>query len=173
MYYEAPVMIANALKHSVIGVNAMIESLNLESGVQGPPMVRDIVNETEHPEVANRLDPQNTPALYVMVDAPLLMDGGDPMQLKQNIQDLPVSIRYVTREVDSVRVRVEAMYTIRAVVKTLTRLNRNEYLALRQRNQITLEAIKDIAVLEIQEDVGDAVSVIGLVVNWTACNRDP
>ena len=173
MYYEASKIISAALKDATIGVNAMITSLSLPAGVSRPPAVADIVDEGTDIEVANMLGPQNTPALYVMLDDMIQMAPEDPNQVKQQIIDLPIAIRYMTRNVDSVTLRQEAMLTLRAVIKTLIRLDRNENADKRDLNGIFLIAMTNLTALDIRESVGDAMAVGAVVVTYQAENTDP
>lgn len=173
MFLEAPLIIGDALKDEEIGVNAMISSLALEAGDKGPPMVKDIVNEAENHEVAAKIEPQNYPAIYVMLDDPILIDPVEPTGLRQKITDLPVAIRYITNVDDPVQIRRETMYTLRAIVKTLVRLNKQVNLAKRTRNKICLTAITNLAVFEMRETIGDSTVVGAVVVTWEATNTDP
>ena len=173
MYLEAPLIISDALKDDLIGVNAMIATLNLDAGGSGPVMVQDIVNEAENVEVAAKLEPQNYPAIYVMLDDPILIDPVEPTGLRQKITDLPIAIRYIMIDTDPVALRRQTMYTLRAIAKTLVRLEKNENLAKRTRNEICLIAMTNLAMFELRETLGDATVVGAVVVTYEATNTDP
>lgn len=173
MYLEAALIISDALKDELIGVNAMLATLDLDMGDRGPVMVRDIANEAENIEVAAKLEPQNYPAIYVMIDDPILIDPVEPTGVKQKITDLPVAIRFLIAEDDPVQARRQTMYTLRAIAKTLVRLEKNENLAKRTRNKICLVAMTNLAMFEIRETVGQGTVVGAIVVTYEAVNTDP
>jgi hypothetical protein len=173
VYYDAVKIISNALKDGTIGVNAMIDTLDLPDGVSAPPDVVDIVDEVTNVEVADKLQPQNTPAIYVMLDDPIIIGPLDMNGVKQKIEDLPIVIRYLTRNAEPVALRRQAMLTMRAIVKTLVRLDNNANSSMRELNQIYLIAMTNLAVMEIREGIGDAMAVGAVVVTYQAENQDP
>jgi len=173
VYYDAVKIISNALSNVTIGVNAMIDTLDLPAGISAPPDVVDIVDEVTNIEVAEKLQPQNTPAIYVVLDDPIIMGSMEQNGAKQMITDLPIAIRYITRNVDTVSLRQQTMLTLRAIVKSLVRLDQHAYESLRELNQINLIGMTNLATMEIREGIGDAMAVGAVIVTYQAENLDP
>ena len=173
MYLEAALIVSDWLKHPEYGVNAMIDDLDLDTGDEAPPAIVDIVNEAEDIEVAGKKEPQNCPAIYVMVDDPIIIDTTIGSGVKQRITDLPVAIRYIIINTDLVTLRRETMYTLRAIKRSLWRLDKNANVNSRTRNGICIIRAVNLIVMEIRESLGDATVVGAIVVTYEADDTDP
>lgn len=177
MYLEAVEMIADWVKDPSNGVNAMLAGLTdkLAPGDVPPPQVKTIQDESRNVEVIKRMEPQNVPALYIMLEEPILVDAIDPTGVQQRIRELPISMRYITREAEPVKVRRHTMYTLRALLMSMNNLNLPDYESNRLRRSVCLEAIVSTAVLgDIIEKVGDVSSVTGaVIITWSAVDTAP
>jgi len=175
MYLEAVEIIGDWMKDSNNGVNAMLSQLELSPGDLRPPTVKTIMDESRDQEVIKRMEPQNVPAIYIFLDDPILVNAIDPTGVQQKIEELPITLRYITREIEPVKVRRHTMYTLRAMLMSLNRLNLPDNQSSRVKNSICLEVIVSVATLgDILEKVGDASTVTGAVIStWMATDRLP
>ena len=175
MYLEAVEIVADWLKDGEHGVNNLLLSLPLDAGeADRPPQIALIQDEARDDAVILRKEPIDFPAIYVLLEDPILVNAVDPTVIQQRIEELPISIRYITRNVEPVSRRRHTMYTLRAILKSMNRLNLQENEDARGRNQICLDAIVQTNALgNLTEKIGNMSVTGAVIINWSAVDIQP
>lgn len=163
MILEMERMITDWLDDATYGVNAQIDTLDLDAGDSDPPDIKIIEDITRSARVALRQDPSNYPAIYVMADGGFEMEGEVMTNAgPRRSLNLPVAIRYLVQKADLDKGHRDTRYTLRAIVKSLKALTEADQ-TTRTRNSICLERIESVTHELVFEEVGESV-VTGAVV---------
>lgn len=141
-------MLTKALKDQNIGVNHFIPIVPRDADDEAPPLLPEVAergiavfNDTEDDFVAGHKDPPVSPAIYVLGEGPLEVQG-EPTpdgQIRDTQSPAIITIRYVTDEPNLAKAIRDGEYTLRAVMRSLRELMKNQYAAtLRTRGSICL-----------------------------------
>lgn len=170
------------------GVNAYIPTVPIDTGDNRPDTIAgfsssDFPNTTigvfdpRHPWVAEGKEPPVYPALYVMAQGRLLLEGApNPSgQIRRTLgSGAEITIRYVTQNTDKAAAMQAGEYTLRAVVRSLRQLDSNDNQAARTRNGIYMELSMDpIEYWPVQGSVGNARVAGAILVRYLARDGMP
>ena len=159
MLVEPIRIVADWLKRTDYGVNAMLPLVKRDAGDPVTPQVALIADETRDAEVQERLEPKRHPAIYVTQDL--------PYELAEQLQtfnqprdgDVVIAIRYIVQGQRGPKRVTEAAYTLRAVLMSMTRLFATTAGATaRQRNDVQVYSLLAAAIMRVDEDVGQSRS---------------
>jgi hypothetical protein len=173
MIIEAVRIVRSWLEDDQYGVNAMIATLTPNVGDLDVPEVKEILDEVTHQQVMLGEPPTRSPAIYIMLDEPVQMEAIAPTGNSQKITDLPIAIRYLRAKIDQDKARLATLYTLRAIVKSLVRLDKNVNQSSRSLNNIYLERMINLSVLDPRETVGDCQVMGAVLVTYQAFENDP
>lgn len=128
-----------------------------------------VYDETRHDWASNRLmDPPTTPALSVIVQDRIQVTGEATPdgQIRRTHGPIQLAIRYLTANVDLAEGVRDGDYIVRAVIRSLRELSRNQNEEARKRNSVLLELFEDpTEIYPIIEAVGDTYVAGAVVVN--------
>ena len=164
MRLEAQRILGDWLKDATYGINQYIPTVPRDGGDPQPPLIATwdttdlaIFNETEHLWVAERKDPPAYPAIFIMLEGPVEVEGEATPdgQIRTTTSPLTIVARYITANSDTVMAMREAEYTLRALVRSIRELMKNENRASRVRNSIGLEAsLNPLVYFPVVETIG-------------------
>ena len=132
MITEAVRLVGGWLKHPTHGVNGMLTAIPRKrlSGVddEAPPPVA-VYNDADDESVIHEADPTEVPCVVVFYDGDLAFLADDHKGAGYSVTESAVTlaIAYVTRETPAVRAVQDGNYTMRAVMRSLRRLNHQQY----------------------------------------------
>lgn len=177
MQLEIIRIVTDRLKHPTLGVNAMLAKLSkdLPTDVKPRP-VHWIGDDTRDEIVASRQDPPGLPALYVMEDGPLSMEGETPTgSHRDTLQNagVAIAVRYLEADADSFKANQARHQTIRAALQSLTTLlDETPDEDVLVRNGIQWISLERVDAGRWQEKVGSARvgGAIGLLVSARETN---
>lgn len=161
MILETERMVTDWLKNTSYGVAPKLLAIPVDAADVRPRAVQFIGCASEDERVLKQTDPPKFPALYVSSDGPLAVDG-EVGTIFRDGDALTIAIRYITKNYDSVEGVQDTLYTLRAVVRSLRDLLRNENAAARVRNSVLLIACTKMTYGRWEESYGSA-TVTGAV----------
>lgn len=162
MILEATRIISEALSDSTIGVNAQLASLPKDAADSTPPRIIAVLDPTTNDDAAAGKAGLDFPVLLVTV-GPIRDMEGEVATVKRGAK-LSVLVSYITHDYDKAQAVTNALYTLRAVQRTIRELMRNENISRRQRNNICLVACLGMEAESVKAAVGDGVFATGIMV---------
>ncbi len=174
MDLEVTRMLTDWLKDPDDGVNAKLLTLPLDGGDDPVIPVNDILDITRDDVVANRSDPVNDQAIYVMPDASYESEGEVGMNqpnIRRTDGGLSIAIRYLTKVANTARGQRDTRYVIRAILASMAAFSLSE--ADHIRNQICIERFTSMGHLLVHEAVGAAVVTGAVIVTVDARDINP
>lgn len=139
------------------GVNTKIDLLPIDANDEKPPDVTFFGDKTRSKEVALRQDPPSVPAVYVMEDAPFVVQGEPTSSAARAVdaENLAIAIRYVLRQWETVEAFTNTYYTLRAIVMSVREFGLNSNDARRVRGDVCVLRVNNVTQLLVNEQVGD------------------
>jgi hypothetical protein len=132
-------MVADALAHATIGVNAKLPGVPRDAGDPQPPLVT-IADATRARWVARRAVVSGTravlPALAVSIYRPAEVDG--EIETTDRDGTFDVMVEHIVENADSELATQHGGYVMRAVLCTLDWFHKNENVDMRTRNGVVL-----------------------------------
>lgn len=174
MIVECVDLVAEWLADGTNGVNALLPAVPRKAGDVQPASLAAILAETRNGEVARGKFPQATtsyPALVVTVEGDIAIPP-DVRTAKWEAL-VPVSMLYAVRQVASELGTRDAGYTLRAVLRSIWKLEDPANAAARVRNNITLQGIERIDWLASAAELEDVVVLGGVRVVWRVVDTQP
>jgi hypothetical protein len=133
-------MVTDFLNDPTHGVNALLGSIPLDDGESAPPALTAIVDTTRANDVARLFaDPDERPTPFGFVFDPddLAIEGWVANQITQGTEgQLTIGLAFVVGTAQTAAGLRDAMLYRRAARRSLNRLNGNDQVDARKRNQI-------------------------------------
>jgi hypothetical protein len=157
MQLEVLRLVTDRLRDPVLGVNAKLEAIprDLPSDYD-PPAVAFIGDETRDEVVAEFKEPPALPAIYVMEDGPVAVQGETPDGRHADTLEgagVAVAIRYLDRNANTVELVQARNYVLRAIVRSVRSLLGEDGVT---RNGIQMIAAERFDYGKWRESVGEA-----------------
>lgn len=131
-----------------------------------------IADSSRDDRVARMDDPPSVPALYVTSDGPLNAEG-EVKTIYRDSDTTSVAIRYVMKGCDTAAANAQVMYALRAVVRSLRELMRNENAPSRTRNGIYIESCLNLTFGRVEEGAGSSVVAGAVVAVFKVRDKSP
>lgn len=170
MHLEVIRMLVDALSDDTTGVNQQLETLprdTADGNLEISPIVK-FLDPTSDDPAALRSSQLDFPVIVVTADEPALADGMvHTLNVHhRQVDSMPISIRYITRNADSAASVAKALYTLRAIVKALRQwlqIDGND--PRRKRNDIGVVGCEQIRYGPVDEvvDEKDGITVLAAV----------
>lgn len=138
MRTELTRIVADAMANGTYGVNAQLPNVPKDAGDPVPPDVVEVVDDTRHDLRQRQRAASAWPVLAVYQPEAGEVDG-EVSQSQRRSDSFPVLVEYQALEAHTAAVGRDASYTLRAILRTLDRLQADE--TARTRNQVQLEVI--------------------------------
>lgn len=164
MILELERMTADWLDDATYGVNAQLATIPLDAGDSAPTDIAGVHDITRSKNVAQRKDPPNYPAIYVMADGAFEMEGEIMTNAgPRRTLSVPIAVRVLVAEGDLEDGNRDARYYVRAIIKSMKALTEATPV-LRTRNSICLERIVSITHdPTVAETLGESIVAGALV----------
>lgn len=174
MILETILLLQRALKSTDYGVNELLRAVPIFSGHEPPPPVTGFFNVLEDEEVAEgRISPEEWPAL-VLDQFASAEDSGEVGQGFLELPSLGVSILYATQQVDIEVAKRDAMYTLRAVRRTVANWLENANVADRCINEMEVRSVSEGFFELIEAELREGGFVTGsIVLNFVVRELNP
>lgn len=160
------------LKGSTGGVLTKLKAMTSatvldKDGDARPLSVGFIGNESEDEEVAQGYDPPSLPAIYVTEDGPMAMAGEVTTTYRDTLpgQGMPVAIRVVQEDFDTVAAVQARGYLLRAIMQSLEDWLANGNEASRTRSGVQVMWADTFTMGPWEEELGSARVTAAIVVN--------
>lgn len=168
-------LIADHLKDDALGVNAQLESLDLDDDDDYRPQEVGIFDETRDRCAREKDTPNTVPALYVHLEGIYGMKGdtiASNVARDSEAGGIPIGLRWIDRDADTVRGFQGRSYGVRAVLKSLERLATLQG-ETSQRNNVELISIQSITVGPWREKIGNFEASTAILVVCQARDNKP
>lgn len=161
------------LNNATKGFNALIVTLPVDAGDEGLRKTAAFINDqTRDDRVAITSDPPNTPALYVVSDGPVGAEG-EVKTIYRDADHVAVAIRYIINNADDAEANAQVLYALRAIMRSIRELMRNENIAARTRNSVVIESCQSATFGRVEESAGAAVAAGAVVVVFKVRDKSP
>lgn len=162
MRLEVVRIVADWLADGTNGVNALLPGIPLDGGDSTPPVIASIVDETRSGVAARRHFPEDhpTPALFVFTGRDARLMGEVHTHLRD--AEISVTIGYVQKAATTENGLRDAFYTMRAVERSLKKLQEQANEASRTRNNIAIIAAREFVYPNVFAEVGGLVMTAGV-----------
>ena len=148
-------------------LNAMTPETTLDSAEDYRPLeVGFIGNESEDEEVSLSYEPPGYPAIYVTEDGPMGMSGEVPTNFRDTLpgEGLPVAIRIIQHDFDTVAAVQARGYLLRAIMQSLEDWLSNANEASRTRSGLQVMWADNFRMGPWDEGIGGAAKVTAAIV---------
>jgi hypothetical protein len=173
MILEPVRCVTDWLNDATYGFNAKIAALDCDVVDQGKRLTSPFIKDgTRDDRVLTQADPPKTPALYVNVDGPLNAEG-EVKTIYRDADNVTIAIRYLIKNADTAEAATQTMLALRAIVRSIRDLMRNENLAARTRNNILIISCSKITYGQIEETVGNTVATGAVVCVFVVRDKAP
>ena len=178
-------MAADWLKNPTYGINAKIPGVERDAGDAVPPNIAAwtpgdggaatiaVFDQADHEWVLEKEAPPAVPAIYVVCELPIEMDGEVMTIQRRTSRDVPVMLFYITDNSDKARALRDGEYTLRAAARSWRELMKNANYAARTRNNICLEVAKKVTYVPVSEKVGSYRAAGALVIDCQVKDANP
>lgn len=175
MELEVIRMVAAALAHDTIGVNAKLPGVPRDVGDEQPSDVT-IADSTRDGWVARRKVASGSnavlPAIAVSVFRPAELDGEIGTIIRDGTFD--VLLEHVVRNSDTALATQDGLYRMRAAMRTLGEFHKPIYAStLRTRNGVLLLACTKLHEVSTWSEREDAVVTAALIVSYSVRDSQP
>jgi hypothetical protein len=173
MILEPVRCVTDWLNDTAFGFNAKIAALPVDLGDERLLVTAPFIQDGSRDDrVLTQADPPKTPALYVNSDGPLNAEG-EVKTIYRDADNVTVAIRYLIKNADTSEAATQTMYALRAIVRSIRDLMRNENVAARTRNSILIVSCSRITYGAIEETVGNTVATGAVVCVFVVRDKAP
>jgi len=137
---EAVELTRQILDHSTIGVNTKLSGVPRFTGHAEPPQVADVVSALDDDDVGRDQLPVKSPALIVGAGPPFTIQGTSMTGAYADGEDGGVVVQYATNDPDLAEATRDALYTMRAVLRSIRESMENANESIRTANDVVLVA---------------------------------
>lgn len=158
MIAEAVRIINTWLENATYGVNKQLETmdgLGLFGSDDQPTDIAFIGNPADDATVAEWKEPMRFPSVYVTIGGPITGEG-EVHTVQRVVGELRVDMLYIQHALDYYLLFRNTSHTLRAMVRSLAELNKNENEAERTQNGICLRTCTNLVWTPWVEAVGSA-----------------
>lgn len=147
------------------GFNDVAAEIELDASDPAIAEIGYIGDETRDRRVAERMDPPQLRAIYVMGDGPATLTGDlFANQGLRDTNDLRVSIRYVVKNPESEQAIRDSYLATKVILKSLGRWMSNASAADRTRNSVSVFEATGAVAGPVREEIGEQGTVTSAVV---------
>lgn len=178
MILETIVLLSRALRSTEYGVNELLREIPIFPDHKVPPPIAAIFNVLEDEEVAEgAIAPDDWPALVLDQFASAEDSGEIRGSSSGSFIELPslgVSVLYATQQADIEIAKQDAMYTLRAVRRTIARWLDNTSVADRCVNEMEVRSVVEVFFELLEAELREGGLVTGsLVANFVVRELNP
>lgn len=173
MILESMRAVTDWLNRDDYGVNHFLASIPVDEGDQPPSRVAVIYDETRDDLAARAEEPLVFPAIYVTMDLPFEMDGPIPTGQFREAASMTMAIRYLRKDWSTANAVRDTLYTLRAVVKSITELAKPAHADSRTRNYVGITAVNRVSQMLTAETVGESVMTGAVVLDLAVRDLAP
>lgn len=152
MILEALRSWVDALEDSAIGVNAKLPGLPQDSGDATPPDILWVEDVTQDDDAFQGRLPPDFPGLVVGPTGAAATADGEVAQTFRDARDVGVVTEYVAGKADLAEGLQDALYTQRAIMRTLEDWMSNSNDSMRTRNDVRVQRCTEIRFGSISVD---------------------
>lgn len=164
MINEVCRVVTDWLNDPVNGVNALLPTIPLDAGDVMPDLLVSIVDATRDGNAARGRLPEKLPGIAVV---PLPVENLDPHITVANTEgDVQIAIRLGMTEAQTQLGVNATSYYLRAMLRSLRRLNGNFDHTVLTRNLIYLEGASNVRMVQLFEPVGDSVITGAVLITY-------
>lgn len=157
MILEPVVMATDFLMDPVNGVNAQLRRITLLADDDRPAAIDFIGDEFRDDCVARAQTPPSTPALYVMRDGPVVLQGDVQTVYRYGDGPVGLAVRLFTIDPTTTEAARAVEYYLRAIVRSLAVWLTNEQEAARDLNDIQVLGCDRVVWSPMKESIGSAM----------------
>lgn len=171
MILETIRCVVDALENNDYGVSQQIRDLSIDSEDERPREVAEILDVTRSRSLNRDNLPLNDPWIAILQDGPAVGDGEARNTVNTDTR-VNVTILWGTRR-EGDEVLPEALYTCRAIVRSIRTMLKNENLADRTRNDVCILSAASLSFGPVDEDFLDGAARAAVQVDFDVRDLAP
>lgn len=143
MLVETVEITRQILDHASMGVNQKLAGVPRFSGHAEPPQLSAVVSALDDDDVGRDQLPVNSPSLIVGSGPPFTIEGTSMTGDYADAEDGGVVVQYATNDPDLAEATRDALYTMRAVLRSIREAMENANESVRTANDVVVVSARE------------------------------